>query len=544
LNPSLRSFLDRPGPASLGALLQVEPGADDGVTSLLQSALGGRPCPSLLPASLDDVPALTLRFAAQLASALGRHQDGVLASAELLGRRPDDPRARLTHAAAVIAAGQDPTALLDPQVPDALAQERASLWLRLGRDDVAAAGGEGRLRDEAWLRRSRPVDGGQDPIFAAAVAWLRDPESAEPALEHAARVCGGRDRQRALLWRAELELRRGRSPDPWLTRGSEGGNTAYGLLLSAWEQSAARRRRTAAWADGAVDDLLPELFGDRLPGLLAEPKALAGALRLFFDGRGAWRDLEPLRSDPPRVLALRTARTESAATQPLLLSSGVAATSAALDALQVRFPRSPHPLNYRGEVRLWLGRYDDADADFSRSLALVESRWARIGRGAVHALAGRRWRASRLFRRSERVGGPLDGATSHVYRGEAALRAGDLTEAREALERTTSARPARATAWLLLAEVRRQGGGDAVGALRRFEAEAPGLALHLRVAAELPIVDGRERDLPALVRSLFENGGGNRSSRVFTALDGDGLRAWPPMSSLRSALGRLDDRRT
>ncbi|MBX3276312.1 MAG: phytanoyl-CoA dioxygenase family protein, partial [Sandaracinaceae bacterium] len=116
------------------------------------------------------------------------------------------------------------------------------------------------------------------------------------------------------------------------------------------------------------------------------------------------------------------------------------AVLAALDALAEAEPGSPHPRCYRGELRLWLGAYEAARADFEEAAEVARTRWASIGLAAALTFLGEREAARAAFADCEGFP-PLAAATLHPYLGHAHRVAGALGPARVELERSVAARP-------------------------------------------------------------------------------------------------------
>src|SRR5690606_24227996 len=50
------------------------------------------------------------------------------------------------------------------------------------------------------------------------------------------------------------------------------------------------------------------------------------------------------------------------------------AVLAGFEAVMAEYPTSPHPYTYRGELLIWLGRYDDALASFDQADARAPTR--------------------------------------------------------------------------------------------------------------------------------------------------------------------------
>ncbi|HEY3500568.1 MAG TPA: hypothetical protein VGK73_38005, partial [Polyangiaceae bacterium] len=223
---------------------------------------------------------------------------------------------------------------------------------------------------------------------------------------------------------------------------------------------------------------------------------------------------------------------------------------AELASLAERFPVSPQPFCYRGELRLWLGRYAEARADFEAALArAANTRWAYIGLGASHLLEGRPERALEAFDRGAERTGP--GPTLYVYRGEARLRLGQLEPALADLERARSMNPTRLAAYVTLALASGLSGDldRRAALLAEIGARAPGLvsAAWFELGADHPPaqLEAASEEIPRFLEHLLCMLRGNRSSSLITYFTCDGaLRFVPPRPTpdpivMRSDLERL-----
>jgi len=124
---------------------------------------------------------------------------------------------------------------------------------------------------------------------------------------------------------------------------------------------------------------------------------------------------------------------------------------AALDEVRARHPRSESPHAHRGELLLWLGRYEEAEACFREALGIQKgTRWAWIGLGGAQMLRGELEEALATQQRGVAVMGGAIGS-AFIYRGEALLRLGRHEEALRDLEAAEAAHPTRLSTWLDLA---------------------------------------------------------------------------------------------
>ncbi len=197
------------------------------------------------------------------------------------------------------------------------------------------------------------------------------------------------------------------------------------------------------------------------------------------------------------------------------------AVLAALDAVAERYPRSESPVVHRGELRLWLGHYDDAAADFERALSLQSgTRWAYIGLGAARMLQGDLDEALRVQRQGIAVMGSAIGSV-FIYRGEALLRAGRLSEAERDLTEAERRAPTRLSAWIDLAILDHRRGDLASrdARVRRLMEHAPAL---IGDAGGRQLYAGSHRDLLGVLERARHALRGNRSSSCQTYFSPDG----------------------
>jgi hypothetical protein len=197
----------------------------------------------------------------------------------------------------------------------------------------------------------------------------------------------------------------------------------------------------------------------------------------------------------------------------------VAKTLSGFEELERRFPRSPHPIVYRGELRLWLGDGEGALDEFRRSRTRGACRWAYVGSAATLMFLGRPRRAWLVDRIGALRFKRLVTATTHVYRGELARRRGALRLARRELLVATDNRPTRVGAWINLALVEQRLGNTAAfdAALRRLEQLAPAIIWEARRALGLPPSTRLDAEdaAPVLEQALILMRG-NRSSTQHT----------------------------
>ncbi len=240
--------------------------------------------------------------------------------------------------------------------------------------------------------------------------------------------------------------------------------------------------------------------------------------------------------------------TRDAASAPLrsLASEGVTETFAAFDRVFARHPRSVHVRCYRGELHLWLGRWDDAWADFAWTDSIERTRWADIGRLAVLTLTGRLEEAGRLAVETEQRFPPIARGTLPVYRGALRRRTGALEGAIADLEHAVSMKPSRLGARIELCLALRSAGKDSSAHAARIVHEAAPLLIDV---ADARGADWRREPTVLLDDAVLEDAllamRGNRSSSLVTWMDrAQHLRILQTPSGLAERAQRiLSDRR-
>jgi tetratricopeptide (TPR) repeat protein len=206
-------------------------------------------------------------------------------------------------------------------------------------------------------------------------------------------------------------------------------------------------------------------------------------------------------------------------------------------ALIAAYPGSAHPYCYRGELLLWLGRYDEAESDFRRAHDISRlRRWAYVGLAAVALLRGRPQETLLIAKQCDAACGANDAATLGVYVGEAHRALGHRRRAIRALDAALAARPTRLGARInrALVETGRNAERLLADAWRHVCGSAPGLA----AAAYADVSSLPERgDHAARLRACLTRMLGNRSSNILSYLDGDGqfrVRRIDPEAMLES----------
>lgn len=407
-----------------------------------------------------------------------------------------------------------------------LAEHR--LWRR---DDAGALALVDTLKTaEGYASEEEALDVGR--IRAAVRLFDGDPEGALELLKEE-----GGDYRRPLLraeafWRigdvdaAHEELTKasmsapGFLPIAWLLRARanfdvelEGNKEAFKRFGVRYDHFGETGELLRALVDGA-DAIMREGDPEKVCALYDESLAALGGNRTMtptrlVEGRAerlppitgerfaSRRALESIRSHPPDEALER------------------------LDAIVKRFEGSSLAEAHRGELLLWLGRYDEARASLERAIEITPAtRWPYIGLSAIDLVEGEWERSLETNARGIRAMRGTIGAAVHVHHGEARYRLGRLDEAVVDLEEALRIHPSRVSARLLLvlALHRRGGAGDDA---RAREVMAPlfeqATGLLSDAARSLGTVMPDETT-PEAMAPLLEEAvrmmGGNRSSTV------------------------------
>jgi hypothetical protein len=213
-----------------------------------------------------------------------------------------------------------------------------------------------------------------------------------------------------------------------------------------------------------------------------------------------------------------------------------------LEALTVKFEDSPHPHCFWGELCLWLGRYDRALASFDAALERAPARWAYVGRAAVHVLRGDHAAADAEIASCNRHFAPLEGATTHVYLGEACRLRGEHAAAIAHLQTAVQVKPGRAGAWMNLALTHLALGtrDEADRIFDMLQARLPRLVWDAwRTIGGEPCWPIPRRHAGSVFESALAMMRGNRSSHRITYFDADDVfRVLPAFASWRQQLPR------
>ncbi len=283
----------------------------------------------------------------------------------------------------------------------------------------------------------------------------------------------------------------------------------------------------------------PAQLGALLEGVLGRMAGNLGLAPTFAEvAPGGGRRFVRLALPP-------TTRAEAVDALYALRQLGAAGAEAALDAVVRRHPHSVHARCYRGELYLWLGRYQDAWREFLATHRIEPARWADVGMLAVLVLTGRLRRARLMALYAEHHFSFIPGGTLPVYRGALLRRTGDLAAAVTDLDAALAVKPTRVGARIELCLALRSAG-------RRPEATDHAAEL-VRSAAPL-LVDAAEarrldwRREPALLAGddvlteALRAMRGNRSSALVTWVDAAGaLRVLEPREPLREEARRTLD---
>lgn len=243
-----------------------------------------------------------------------------------------------------------------------------------------------------------------------------------------------------------------------------------------------------------------------------------------------------------RLVVPPTSRTEAVAALHAIRHLGPEGAEAALWEVLGRHPRSVFAHTYRGELYLWLGRYDEAMTAFAAATSIEPARWAAIGMLAALLLTGRLRRARFMALCAEQHFSYIAGSTLPVYRGALRRRTGRVAEAIEDLHAALETKATRVGARMELCLALRAAG-------RRHEA-ADHAAVLIR-EAPAPLIDAADaldldwRSQPALlvadgtIEEALRTMRGNRSSSIVTWIDRTGeLRILEPRSALQQEARR------
>lgn len=445
-----------------------------------------------------------------------------------LAREPADVRAQLLHAAARLWRGDSPAGVLPAldHCVDAAPADSETRMLR-ARARSLAADPRGALADLLAAK----------PTAAETQLWMLDlemlalgrrhygPLSIEDLTSFASAVGQQAPLEPLALRRRNAEsLLRKAERKAWRLAGS----WSHALQAARSVQRAKRQQR--------IEEELPVMKSARFDAL-TEHHGVRTRVALLGGNRSATPTfVDPATGELVPLRLQRSPRDRAKTAQWVRSMADVDAALATLAVVEREFPHSPHPYAYRGEFLLWLGRYEEAAADFRRGLQVRPSaRWLYIGMGAYHLLHQRYDEALASFRQSIAVAPGLLGPPLVAYRGETYRRMGDLRAAFTELDGSCRRNPGRVSSWAnlwLVHEALGHGAGcDEVWAelLRR----APGFlsfASQERFGVGLPMVAAPgPAERRALLEHLLTMMRGNRSSTYITYVTAAGeLRVVPP----------------
>ncbi len=286
--------------------------------------------------------------------------------------------------------------------------------------------------------------------------------------------------------------------------------------------------------NGLLANELPALLGRAaIDRAFASPEALAACLEGLLDRLAGNLGPSPTFAEVApggdrrfvRLALPPTTRAESVAALHALPHVGPAAVEAALTTLLARYPRSVHAHTYRGELYLWLGRYDEAWRALLAARRIEPARWADIGMLAVLVLTGCERAARLMALRAERDFPAIPGSTLPVYRGALRRQSGDLAGAVDDLQAALTAKPTRVGVRIELCLALRAA-GERAPAVEHAAQLARDAAALLVDAADALALDWRAEPALLVSDAVLEEAlhamRGNRSSAIVTWIDRGG----------------------
>ncbi len=278
--------------------------------------------------------------------------------------------------------------------------------------------------------------------------------------------------------------------------------------------------------DALLVDVLPTMRpAAQIAAAREQPERFAALIRGILDDMGGNRGPKPTwcRRDADgavrleRVVVRPSGRDAAVANLIRIRTETPEQVLAGFEAVLREYPNSPHPCTYRGELLIWLGRYDQALASFDESDARAPTRWAYVGRAAAYDLIGEAELADHWTLEGTRRFGELETATTHVYRGERRRKLGEWDAARRDLEIALALKTRRFGARINLALVYRALGLSELydQQIARLRADAPAFVWEAGGRADRPIDE-------ATLLAMLELMVGNRSSFLHTLIDGEG----------------------
>jgi tetratricopeptide (TPR) repeat protein len=305
----------------------------------------------------------------------------------------------------------------------------------------------------------------------------------------------------------------------------------------------ARSIESPTFLDALVPDVLPTLRpAEQIAAAREHPDRFAALLRGILDEMGGNRSARPtwcrrgadgvVRLEPVRIRL--SGRDAAVANLIRIRTEPPEEVLEGFDAVSREYPNSPHPCTYRGELLIWLGRYEQALASFDESDARAPTRWSYVGRAAAHDLLGQAEQADHWTHEGARMFGELETATTHVYRGERLRKLGAWADARRDLETALAFKTRRIGARINLALVYKALGETPAWEqqLERLRLDAPAFVWEAGGRADRAIDE-------STLLEMLELMVGNRSSFLHTMIDQRGQFRVIPEPSRWIAHARL-----
>lgn len=359
--------------------------------------------------------------------------------------------------------------------------------------------------------------------------------SVEAGLSHltAALALDERDDE-AHLWRARLLDRLGRYGEARteIAKVTLGDHVAWQLLRALIEEHASPGYRIELDTWFIVDQNIRQLLGEQTPAdTKASHEVAVAAIEqalVRLGGNYSVRLTTPTSDGSLRWLdQVESPRHRSELLQFQASYRPLDEVIAEFETLAAAHPEVPFFTTYPAELLLWRGEYEHALARFEQVWYATRTRWGYVGAGAAAMLLGRDERALQLWDEGKGYYTYIDAEATYCYRGELWLRRGELEAARADLELAVRARPARLGAWISLALLHHAEGREAPmrEAAAKVEQLCPAFVWLIR--QELgPEQSVQRLEVDALARvleRLRERMRGNRSSVMYTMIDGAGL---------------------
>lgn len=337
------------------------------------------------------------------------------------------------------------------------------------------------VRAREWCEQVRDFEGAGRRAQVVLGALALEGGDAESAERIFARASKNETSPFLLSWWAELYLRLERFEDARdvLHRSRlEGGDAMAGTLalqrLLLAVSTVEHGRTLGAHRFREVEAVLRHYVGEsRVNEVFAAPQADAVASLV----RAVLKKMGRRRSTPPE-LAFTGARSGLRRAIERLVVLGDEALAAFDEDVHVQGWTGALMRAHRGELLMWLGRYDEAKSEL---LAAIDedprTRWAYIGLSALALQAGNGEEALRLNAEGVRAMDGTVGGSVHVHRGEALRLLGRHSEAKDALLFALQLYPARISASLNLGLLAVATGEEDLAAsmLQRIHTQAPGL---------------------------------------------------------------------